>query len=173
MPTLQHEEKLALPTPAGTIEVRVTVARRETESITSYEFARVGGGPLPAWSPGAHVDLHLPSGTVRQYSLCGDPADTSSYKIAVLELPEGRGGSLEVHRELRPGRTLLLGAPRENFFLVEAEEYVFVAGGIGITALLPMIRNRVSPGSWFTGRGQPTISLSSPRWFHFRAHPCN
>ncbi|MBO1268248.1 ferredoxin reductase, partial [Arthrobacter sp. PO-11] len=114
-------------------------SRREAESVTSFEFTRPDGGLLPAWTPGAHIDVHLPSGTVRQYSLCGDPGDTRSYRIAVLELPQGRGGSVEVHRELRPGRTITIGAPRDNFSLAEAERYVFVAGGIGITPLLPMI----------------------------------
>lgn len=139
MTTLQYERELTLP--AGQLlDVRVNCARREAESITSYELGRPDGGPLPAWTPGAHVDVHLPSGTVRQYSLCGDPGDPTRYRIAVLELPQGRGGSMEVHRELRPGRILTIGAPRTNFSLAAAEEYVFVAGGIGITPLLPMIR---------------------------------
>ena len=123
-----------------TLRLRVVAARWEAESITSYEFARPDGGELPVWEPGAHVDVHLPSGTVRQYSLCGDPADASRYRIAVLELPAGRGGSVEVHRELRPGRLIEIGRPRSNFALAEADRYVFVAGGIGITPMLPMIR---------------------------------
>ncbi|WP_125612705.1 PDR/VanB family oxidoreductase [Specibacter cremeus] len=146
MTTLQSEPDLALlsvpedSAPGATLEVRVLAARREAEAVTSFEFARPGGGLLPAWAPGAHIDVHLPSGTVRQYSLCGDPADTGTYRIAVLELPAGRGGSVEAHRELRPGQTLRIGLPRENFGLAEAERYVFMAGGIGITPLLPMIR---------------------------------
>lgn len=123
-----------------TLSLRVVAARWEAESITSYEFARADGGELPAWEPGAHIDVHLPSGTVRQYSLCGDPADSARYRIAVLELPAGRGGSVEVHRELRPGRLIEVGRPRSNFALTEADRYVFVAGGIGITPMLPMIR---------------------------------
>ncbi|MFV9452664.1 PDR/VanB family oxidoreductase [Rhodococcus sp. NM-2] len=123
-----------------TLSLRVVVARWEAESVTSYEFARADGGELPAWEPGAHVDVHLPSGTVRQYSLCGDPADSTRYRIAVLELPAGRGGSVEVHRELRPGRLIEVGRPRSNFALTEADRYVFVAGGIGVTPMLPMIR---------------------------------
>ncbi|WP_016884118.1 MULTISPECIES: PDR/VanB family oxidoreductase [unclassified Rhodococcus (in: high G+C Gram-positive bacteria)] len=123
-----------------TLSLRVVAARWEAESITSYEFTRADGGELPAWEPGAHVDVHLPSGTVRQYSLCGDPADSARYRIAVLELPAGRGGSVEVHRELRPGRLIEVGRPRSNFALTEADRYVFVAGGIGITPMLPMIR---------------------------------
>ncbi|MDF3306323.1 PDR/VanB family oxidoreductase [Rhodococcus sp. T2V] len=132
-----------------TLPLRVVSARWEAESITSYEFARSDGGELPAWEPGAHVDVHLPSGTVRQYSLCGDPADPSRYRIAVLELPAGRGGSVEVHRELRPGRVVEIGRPRSNFALTEAGRYVFVAGGIGITPMLPMIREvQRRGGTW-------------------------
>ncbi|MEN0134695.1 MAG: PDR/VanB family oxidoreductase [Rhodococcus sp. (in: high G+C Gram-positive bacteria)] len=123
-----------------TLPLRVVAARWEAESITSYELAHPDGGELPGWEPGAHVDVHLPSGTIRQYSLCGDPGDTTRYRIAVLELPAGRGGSVEVHRELRPGRLIQIGVPRSNFALAEADRYVFVAGGIGITPMLPMIR---------------------------------
>ncbi|WAM17782.1 PDR/VanB family oxidoreductase [Rhodococcus sp. JS3073] len=132
-----------------TLPLRVVAAHWEARSITSYEFARADGGELPAWEPGAHVDVHLPSGMVRQYSLCGDPADSTRYRIAVLELPAGRGGSVEVHRELRPGRPIRIGRPRSNFGLAEADRYVFVAGGIGITPMLPMIREvQRRGGTW-------------------------
>lgn len=120
--------------------VRVRAARWEAEGVASYELVPTDGGTLAAWTPGAHIDVHLPSGTIRQYSLCGDPADLSSYRIGVLELPYGRGGSVEVHRELRPGVRIRISAPRSNFALVDAARYLFVAGGIGITPLLPMIR---------------------------------
>ena len=122
------------------LRLRVLTARYEAPAVTSYELGGVDGEPLPAWAPGAHVDVHLPSGTVRQYSLCGDPADRSRYRIAVLELADGRGGSREVHRELRPGRELDLGRPRLDFPLTPADRHVFVAGGIGITPILPMVR---------------------------------
>lgn len=122
------------------LQLRVTAALLEGEGVTSYELSSVDGTDLPAWSPGAHLDIHLPSGTVRQYSLCGDVSDRSRYRIAVLELPDGRGGSVEAHRELRPGMLVGTGLPRSQFSLVDAPRYVFVAGGIGITPLLPMIR---------------------------------
>ena len=124
----------------GRLRLRVRSARWEAEGITSFRLARVDGAALPPWTPGAHLDLHLPSGAIRQYSLCGDPADLSAYRIAVLEQPHGRGGSVEAHRELRPGVLVEVGVPRTHFDLVEAEQYVFVAGGIGITPLLPMVR---------------------------------
>jgi len=132
---------------ATRLPVRVLGARWEAEGIASYELTTADGSALPAWEPGAHVDVHLPSGTIRQYSLCGDPASTSCYRIAVLELPDGRGGSLEVHRELRPGVRLEVGAPRQEFALVEAERYLFLAGGIGITPMLPMIREAQRRGA--------------------------
>ncbi|WP_263997304.1 PDR/VanB family oxidoreductase [Mycobacterium yunnanensis] len=108
--------------------------------VTSYELSDPDGVALPGWSPGAHIDVHLPSGMVRQYSLCGDVADRTHYRIAVLELPTGRGGSAEAHRELRPGAIVATSMPRSAFTLVEADRYLFVAGGIGITPILPMIR---------------------------------
>ncbi|AQA06575.1 oxidoreductase [Mycobacterium sp. MS1601] len=128
------------------MQVRVTATRWEAHRVTSFELAPVDGQNLPPWSPGAHIDVRLPSGTVRQYSLCGDLANRQAYRIAVLELPQGRGGSLEVHRELRAGTVLTIGAPRSNFALVDADRYVFVAGGIGITPLLPMIQHVAERG---------------------------
>ncbi|MFD9005583.1 PDR/VanB family oxidoreductase [Streptomyces sp. NPDC059582] len=121
--------------------------------VTSYETVaegvvrlRLEGRRLPRWEPGAHLDLVLPSGLVRQYSLCGDPADTSSYTVAVRLAEDGRGGSREVHTAVRVGTELEVRGPRNRFALVEAESYVFVAGGIGITPVLPMLR-ALPPGA--------------------------
>lgn len=122
------------------LPVRVLTARWESQDVTSYELADPEGQDLPEWSPGAHLDVHLPSGAVRQYSLCGDVEDRSRYRIAILAMPDGRGGSIEAHRELRPGVEITISRPRLTFELVEAKRYVFIAGGIGITPLLPMIR---------------------------------
>ncbi|MGY6025227.1 PDR/VanB family oxidoreductase [Streptomyces spinosirectus] len=115
--------------------------------VTSYESVadgvvqlRLEGGDLPRWEPGAHLDLVLPSGLVRQYSLCGDPGDTSSYTVATRLVEHGRGGSREVHEGVREGMQLEVRGPRNRFPLVEASSYVFVAGGIGITPVLPMLR---------------------------------
>lgn len=140
MSPLSVEEEVRPGRATGTIPVRVMVARWESERVTSYELVATDGTELPAWEPGAHLDLHLPSGTIRQYSLCGDPEDRSHYRVAVLHVVDGRGGSAEVHRELRPGAELEIGCPRADFQLSDAPQYVFVAGGIGITPLLPMIR---------------------------------
>jgi len=94
------------------------------------------GEPLPSFTPGAHIDVHLPSGRVRQYSLCNAPGPR--YQIAVKPDPGGRGGSLEVHETLRAGTVLTISTPRNHFELAGADRYVLVAGGIGITPLLSM-----------------------------------
>ncbi|QNS06615.1 PDR/VanB family oxidoreductase [Streptomyces xanthii] len=105
---------------------------------------RLEGTNLPAWQPGAHLDLVLPSGLIRQYSLCGDPEDTSSYTVATRLIPAeegGRGGSREVHEQLAQGAEIEIRGPRNRFPLQEgAPAYLFVAGGIGITPVLPMLR---------------------------------
>ncbi len=98
------------------------------------------GHGLPRWQPGAHLDLVLPSGLVRQYSLCGAPEDTSSYTVATRLVEDGRGGSREVHEQLREGMEVEVRGPRNRFPLAPAPAYVFVAGGIGITPILPTPR---------------------------------
>jgi len=120
-------------------EVLVRAITRESEGVLSLTLARADGRPLPAWEPGAHVDLILPSGLERQYSLCGDPSDASTWQVAVLRELDSRGGSEWIHGELKDGDTLAVRGPRNNFPLVDAEHYLFIAGGIGITPLLPMI----------------------------------
>ncbi|MUL82241.1 oxidoreductase [Mycobacterium sp. CBMA247] len=125
------------------IPVNVLVARsvrREADGVRSFRFERPGGGALESWSPGAHLEFTLPSGAIRHYSLCGDPADRSGYVVAVLEQPAGRGGSREFHEYVRPGAELMVRGPRNHFPLVDAESYLFIAGGIGITPILPMVR---------------------------------
>ncbi|MDN3261638.1 PDR/VanB family oxidoreductase [Streptomyces sp. CSDS2] len=109
---------------------------------------RLEGRGLPRWEPGAHVDLVLPSGLVRQYSLCGDPGDTSAYTLATRLVPDGRGGSREVHEQLTEGMELEVRGPRNRFPLVAAPAYVFVAGGIGITPVLPMLRALPDGAEW-------------------------
>ncbi|MFE6911637.1 PDR/VanB family oxidoreductase [Streptomyces erythrochromogenes] len=105
---------------------------------------------LPAWTPGAHVDVTLPSGLVRQYSLCGDPADEGRYRIAIRRVEDGRGGSREAHAQLVEGAELELRPPRNRFELLPAPSYAFVAGGIGITPILPMLRAATDAGADWT-----------------------
>ncbi|MFE2045736.1 PDR/VanB family oxidoreductase [Streptomyces sp. NPDC059477] len=122
---------------------------------------RFEGHDLPRWEPGAHLDLVLPSGLVRQYSLCGDPADTSSYSVAVRLVADGRGGSREVHERLAEGTRLQVRGPRNRFPLVSgAGSYVFVAGGIGIAPLLPMVRALPAGAEWrllYCGRSRASM----------------
>ncbi|MEV6947021.1 PDR/VanB family oxidoreductase [Streptomyces sp. NPDC051172] len=119
--------------------LKMLVASRETVADGVVQL-RLEGRDLPSWEPGAHLDLVLPSGLVRQYSLCGDPQDISSYTVATRLVEDGRGGSREVHEQVAEGMELEVRGPRNRFPLVEAPSYVFVVGGIGITPVLPMLR---------------------------------
>ena len=122
-----------------TLRLRLRRMGWESPGVLSLEFTDPDGGLLPPFGPGAHIDLHLPDGMIRQYSLCGDPEDRTTYRVAVREIEAGRV-SRAIHRELRPGTLLTIGVPRNNFPLVASPRYLFVAGGIGITPLLPMMR---------------------------------
>ncbi|SNR54544.1 Ferredoxin-NADP reductase [Haloechinothrix alba] len=136
-------------------ELVVDRMRTEAEDVVSLRLTAPDGATLPAWRPGAHLDVVLPSGCVRQYSLCGDTADTRAYRIAVRRLPGGTGSG-EVHEELRPGSRVTVRGPRNAFPLAPARSYLFVAGGIGITPILPMVRAAAARGAdWqlvYTGR---------------------
>ncbi|MDV5145120.1 PDR/VanB family oxidoreductase [Streptomyces sp. SBC-4] len=143
-----------------TVPRRVLVTGRATPAEGVVEL-RLEGAGLPAWQPGAHVDLVLPSGLVRQYSLCGDPADSGTYTVATRLIEDGRGGSREVHEQLHEGTEVEIRGPRNRFPLVDAPAYVFVAGGIGITPLLPMVRAAEAAGAdWrlvYCGRSRATM----------------
>ncbi|PBC63985.1 oxidoreductase [Streptomyces sp. Tue6028] len=121
---------------------------------------RLEGRDLPRWEPGAHLDLVLPSGLVRQYSLCGDPEDTSSYTVATRLVEDGRGGSREVHEQVWEGSEIEVRGPRNRFPLVDAPSYVFVVGGIGITPVLPMLRAVRGRADWrlvYGGRSRASM----------------
>jgi ferredoxin-NADP reductase len=100
---------------------------------------RGADGPLAPWEPGAHIDLALPNWLTRQYSLCGDPADRTTYRVAVCHDRLSRGGSEYIHLYLNEGRAVDVSVPRNNFPLRAAPEYLFIAGGIGITPIVPML----------------------------------
>ncbi|MEU9592542.1 PDR/VanB family oxidoreductase [Streptomyces sp. NPDC048219] len=127
------------------LRLLVTAHERLADGVAGL---RLEGHDLPRWEPGAHVDLVLPSGLVRQYSLCGDPEDTSSYTVATRLVEDGRGGSREVHEQVQEGMELEVRGPRNRFPLVDAPAYVFVAGGIGITPVLPMLRALPEGTEW-------------------------
>jgi ferredoxin-NADP reductase len=117
----------------------VTAKTPVADGVVTLTLARPDGGRLPDWTPGSHVDLMLPNGLTRQYSLCGDRWDPRTYRVGVLREHQGRGGSAFVHDGLGEGDPVGIGGPRNNFRMVPAGRYLFIAGGIGITPLLPMI----------------------------------
>ncbi len=122
-----------------TLPVVVTAKDAIADGVVRLTLRHPEDQALPGWSPGAHIDLHLGPGLVRQYSLCGDPGDRTSWQVAVAREEAGRGGSRHVHDLLLAGEVLTAGGPRNNFPLRPAEGYLFVAGGIGITPLVPMV----------------------------------
>jgi len=129
------------------------------DGVVSLELADPAEAPLPAWEPGAHIDLVLGPELDRQYSLCGEPADRTRWRIAVLREAESRGGSAYVHGRLAVGDRVRVRGPRNHFPLTEAEEYLFIAGGIGVTPLLPMIRQVARAGRpWRLAYGGRTAS---------------
>lgn len=133
-------EPTSSPSPGRTAPLRVTVARKwdSADGIAAFELAPIEG-QLPTFQPGAHVDVHLPNGLVRQYSLTNGPGELAWYRIGVKREPESRGGSESLHDEVREGDVLALSEPRNNFPLRrDALRTVLVAGGIGVTPLLSM-----------------------------------
>ncbi|MFF1376142.1 PDR/VanB family oxidoreductase [Streptomyces sp. NPDC058308] len=133
------------------------------EDVVSLHL-RGATGPLAPWEPGAHVDIALPNWLTRQYSLCGDPADRDAYRVAIRYDPLSRGGSEYIHRFLRRGRTLDVSLPRNHFPLAPAPEYLFVAGGIGVTAVLPMLNAATASGVpaalLYVGRSTATMPFA-------------
>lgn len=156
----QHDSRITL-TAVG----RTVVAH--DQDVVAVTFAGADGAPLPPWRPGAHIDIHLPSGRVRQYSLCGDPARPDSYRIAVRRIPDGGGGSAEVHDVLGLGSQVTTNGPRNAFPLTvpgygsPTQRLRFVAAGIGITPILPMLRLVESLGvQWsmvYAGRSRDSL----------------
>ncbi|WP_019927416.1 PDR/VanB family oxidoreductase [Nocardia sp. BMG111209] len=136
--------------PRSETDLHVVRVVAETDEVRSFVLAAESGEELPQWGPGAHIDLHLPGGRTRQYSLCGDPGDRRQWRIAVLREPAGRGGSRYLHDEVTTASRLRVGMPRNNFPLIDAPRYRFVAGGIGITPLLPMIAAVAAAGAPWT-----------------------
>ncbi|WP_371750509.1 PDR/VanB family oxidoreductase [Streptomyces sp. NBC_01283] len=155
-------------------DLDLTLLRKEplAEDIVRLSLAHPSGAQLPAWSPGAHIDLVLGPGLVRQYSLCGDPEDTSLLQVAVLREPESQGGSQYVHDTLAEGDTVRVGGPRNHFQLAHSPRYLFVAGGIGITPLLPMIAAAEQQGAdWrlvYGGRSGASMAFAGQL---AKAHP--
>jgi ferredoxin-NADP reductase len=142
------------------------VADRElvTPDVVALTLVDPDGGLLPSWTPGAHVDVRLPSGRRRQYSLCGAPGRRTDYRIAVRRIAEGGGGSIEMHDSFKMGDKLEFEGPRNAFYLVTDErEVLFVIGGIGVTPILPMIQTAQQRGiDWravYAGRSRDYMPL--------------
>ncbi|MGF7121458.1 PDR/VanB family oxidoreductase [Rhodococcus sp. BE178] len=120
------------------------------DGVAVLELRHPAGVALPQWTPGSHIDVVLQPDLVRQYSLCGDPSDPGCWRIAVLREPDGRGGSQYVHDKLDVGDSVRVRGPRNNFELRDAPRYIFIAGGIGITPMLPMVAAAHAAGSDWT-----------------------
>jgi len=131
-------------------ELVVAGRERVADGVVSLVLEHPDGEELPAWTPGAHVDLVLAPDLTRQYSLCGSPADSTRWRVGVLFDEGGRGGSRHVHERLEVGSRLPVRGPRNHFPLVASERYLFIAGGIGITPLMPMVAEAEQAGADWT-----------------------
>ncbi|HET8596346.1 MAG TPA: PDR/VanB family oxidoreductase [Castellaniella sp.] len=131
------------------LSVRVAGKHEAAQDIVSLDLEDPAGGPLPAFAPGAHIDVHLPGGLIRQYSLVSDCRQRARFRIAVLREPQSRGGSVSVHEQVRAGDLLRISAPRNRFELVPAAHSLLLAGGIGITPILCMATELQARGADF------------------------
>ncbi|RTR53930.1 oxidoreductase [Pseudomonas aeruginosa] len=132
------------------LEVNVSRKVVEAEGVCSFELTPVAGGDLPAFTPGAHVDVHVAPGLTRQYSLCNPSSERNRYVIAVLQEPNSRGGSKAMHASVLEGTRVQIGAPRNLFELdMGATHYLLFAGGIGITPILAMAHSLAAEGKSF------------------------
>ncbi|MFF5140456.1 PDR/VanB family oxidoreductase [Streptomyces sp. NPDC013157] len=147
-------------------EAELVVAERVSaaEGVVALTLSHPLGEELPGWEPGAHVDVVLGPELERQFSLCGEPGDRSGWRIAVLREPDGRGGSAHVHEQLGVGDKVRVRGPRNHFRLEPAPRYRFVAGGIGITPILPMLAAAEAAGAEWTllygGRSRQSMAFT-------------
>jgi cytochrome P450/ferredoxin-NADP reductase len=165
---------LAFPVTAGSVvttpgrrheETKVVVEEKAmaADGVVALTVRPVADSPLPRWAPGAHVDLILDGAPTRPYSLCGDPADHHVWRLGILRDENGGGGSRFVHDRLRAGDKVRVRGPRNNFELMASPRYLFVAGGIGITPILPMIAAATAAGAdWhllYGGRSRASMAF--------------
>jgi ferredoxin-NADP reductase len=134
----------SITTPSGMVNefsANLVVRRRTAvaKDVVTLDLGDTEGTDLPGWEPGAHVELMLADSLVRQYSLCGDPGQVDAWRVGVLLDPNSRGGSRYVHANLVDGASVRVRGPRNHFSLVDSPRYRFIAGGIGITPILPML----------------------------------
>lgn len=135
--------------PAQEPEAELVVSARTevADGVITLVLASPDGGSLPPWAAGAHIDLVMPDDLVRQYSLCSSPKDAQGWRVGVLLDPESRGGSSFIHKELTEGTRVRVRGPRNHFSLMPSPRYQFIAGGIGITPMLPMIEEAEAKGA--------------------------
>ena len=134
----------------ATIPVRVARKQQEAVDICTFELVAEDGAPLPPFSAGSHVDVHLPGGFIRQYSLCNDSTESHRYLIGVLRDPASRGGSQALHDQVAEGQQLLISAPANHFPLAhDARKHLLLAGGIGVTPILCMAERLANTGADF------------------------
>lgn len=158
------------------VDLNLIIAEKieAADGVAVIRLRQPDGSELPEWSPGAHVDLMLTPDTTRQYSLCGDPRDRSTWQVGVLREPEGRGGSAIVHDTLGVGDSVAVRGPRNHFQLEPSANYLFIAGGIGITPILAMARQAHRTGaSWnliYGGRSRSTMAFAEELTTRFAGH---
>lgn len=152
--TASAEASVDRPLPvSATLDAVVAERREAADGVAHLTLRPAEGGQFPEWEAGAHIDLHVP-GHTRQYSVCSSPSNRASLEIAVLREPDSRGGSAYVHDELGVGAHVVVGGPRNNFSLAPSRKYLFLAGGIGITPMIPMIEAAEQAGrEWRLGYG--------------------
>lgn len=162
MTTIDTETELGL---------EVTDKTETCEGVVVLRLGSPDGCALPRWSPGAHIDVQLQPGMIRQYSLCGDPDNESTWQIAVLREPTGRGGSQYVHDKLHVGDSVGVRGPRNNFQLEDSANYLFIAGGIGITPIMSMAAHVDRAGrSWrlvYGGRSRRSMAFAEQLCQHY------
>lgn len=149
------------------LNLTVEERREESDDVISLTLRHPDGGELPKWRAGAHIDLHLPGEDgetmLRQYSLSNDCDDQSSYRVAILREADGRGGSVAAHDKVREGDTITVSWPRNNFRFVDSSNYLFIAGGIGITPIMAMIKEAEKAGkNWrlvYVGRSRTSMAF--------------
>jgi vanillate O-demethylase ferredoxin subunit len=134
----------------STLQVRVAGKVSEADGISSFELVAADGAPLPPFEAGAHIDVHLRDGLLRQYSLCNPPHERHRYLIAVLRDPSSRGGSTAMHDEIEAGHLITISAPKNHFALEPAAaRSLLFAGGIGVTPILAMAEELAGAGADF------------------------
>jgi ferredoxin-NADP reductase len=133
------------------------------EDVVALTLVDPDGQALPAWTPGAHIDLVLTPEITRQYSLCGSPADSDRFVVGILNAPNSRGGSRHVHEAVSTGSVIRIRGPRNHFPFVASPRYVFIAGGIGVTPMIPMIAEAEAAGANWTllygGRSEASMAF--------------